>query len=549
MSRRPVVLLGLTLRQHVGGRWAVSLLLFATYVPLGIVSTIGNLSTAVPGTSLGRILFASAMSLAPVGLILWLSDLTWLRDRREHPAPVISIVLLGAVIGLARSASMYLLSLGLGIQDADASLAWARMVTGALQGAAIYPLGVLAFSLVATYREQRRQLIQRQIAWETRRLEDARQWDQLRTEVIAPITDELEALGDDLDREVINADAAADAVRERAHALWGDAQPSPVVPRVRLSATLAASLKARPFATWLVLAVWLPSVLGTTLAVGPIPRAPLGALLAALAIAVTFESANALVARWPRTWWVALPVGLGVAITISSPAVGIFGAPLARGTAEYTAVNAMWLVLLVTLSSIVIGALRRGEEILVDLHASVDATSVETLAQEEQRRRIIHDVASTLHGSLQGRLASIPETATAGDAVRETLALLQAGSGTAASAPLSDVAARGVQAWQALLDIAIDSPDDVVDARVAQAVADALEECAANAFRHGRATRLDCRITCVAGQVQLTIRDDGRASTSSSATPGLGSRILDRCGTWTRVQSEHGSTVSISIQA
>ena len=80
------MLLGVSLREHIGGRWAVSLLLFAVYVPLGIVATIGNLSTTVPGTGLGMLLLASTLSLIPVGLILWLSDLTWLRDRRVRPA-------------------------------------------------------------------------------------------------------------------------------------------------------------------------------------------------------------------------------------------------------------------------------------------------------------------------------------------------------------------------------------------------------------------------------------------------------------------------------
>lgn len=549
MSRHPAVLLGLTLRQHVGGRWAVSLLLFAMYLPVGIVATIGNLSTTVPGTSLGRLLVASAMSLIPVGLILWASGLTWLRDRWEHPAPVISIVLLGATIGVARSASMYALSVGMGIQDADTSLAWTRTITGGVQGAAVYPLAVLAISLIATYREQRRQLITQQISWEMRRLQDAREWAEIRDDVITPIAGELRALGTDLDTRVIGVDEACLAVRHRAHDLWGEAQPAPVVPRVRLGTAIMMSLRTRPFATWLVLAIWLPTALGTAIAVGDIPRAPVGALVSAAIIAVIFEAGNALVRACPRSWVGVLPVSLLAAIALTSPSLAIIGGMPEQGRAAYSAINAMWLILLVLVAAIVTGALRGGETILTEMHLSVDATSVETLAQEEQRRRVVQEVAATLHGTLQGRLASLPDPDAAGDAVRETLALLQAGSDTEASAPLSDVAARGLQAWQALLDIAIDAPDDVVDGRVAQAVASALEECAANAFRHGRATRLDCRITCVAGQVQLTIRDDGRVPPSSLATPGLGSRILDRCGTWTRMHGEHGSTVSISIPA
>lgn len=547
MSRAPVLLIGRTLRQHIGGRWAVSLLIFAVYVPFGIVSTIGNLSTATPGTTLGLLLVASALSLVPVGLILWISGLTWLRHRREKPAPVTSIVLLGTVIGIARSASMYALSVALGIQEPDALLAWTRGATGALQGAAIYPLGVLTFSLVATYREQRRALLHRQVAWESRRLEDARQWGQLRTDVIDPIADELTALGDDLDREVIDNDAAAAAVRERAHALWGDAQPTAALPRVRLSATIAASLRERPFATWLILLVWLPTVLGTTLAVGEFPRAPLGALAAAVVIAVIFQAANALVARVPGAWWAALPVGLVLAIAVSSPALGIFGVPTEQGTAEYTAVNALWLTMLVVLSSLVVGALRRGEEILAELHASVDAASVATLAQEDRRRHVMHEVASTLHGTLQGRLASLPGRENAGDAVRETLALLRTGSPITTRLTLDEVATTALEPWGSLMDITQDCTYDSIEPAVAQAVADALEECVSNAFRHGGAKSLHCCMHLEATHVDVTVMDDGHRSGADAEVEGLGSRILDRCGTWSRTYAESGTTVRIAV--
>ena len=547
MRRGPVTLLGLSLRELVGGRWAVSLLLFAVYVPLGIVATIGNLSTTVPGTGLGMLLLASTLSLIPVGLILWLSDLTWLRHRRVHPAPVISIVILGAVIGLVRSASMYALSVGIGIQDPDIALAWARTITGGLQGAAAYPLAVLAFSLIATYREQRRQLIAQQISWETRRLQDAREWADIRDGVITPIAGELQALGTDLDTRVIGIDEASSAVRQRAHDLWGEAQPEPVVPRVRLGTAISLSLRTRPFATWLVLILWLPTALGTALAVGEIPRAPLGTLASAAIIAVVFEAGNAVVRRWPRTWIAVLPVGLALAIVLTSPSLSLIGGMPDQGRAAYSTINAIWLVLLVVLTAIVMGALRRGETILSDMHVAVDAASVETLAQEEQRRRIVQEVAATLHGTLQGRLATLPDPDTAGDAVRETLALLQGRPAMAASTPLSTALRIGLDPWMSLLNIAITSPDDVVSGDVAQAAADVVEECVANAFRHGHARRVDCRAHLDADCLVIEVIDDGRRLTGDAEVAGLGSRILDRSGTWSRTYGPEGTRVTVQI--
>jgi signal transduction histidine kinase len=98
-----------------------------------------------------------------------------------------------------------------------------------------------------------------------------------------------------------------------------------------------------------------------------------------------------------------------------------------------------------------------------------------------------------------------------------------------------------------LVDVRIECPSGPISPSTAQAVGDALEECAANAFRHGHATRLDCRIERSERHVHLTVRDDGHSSSSATSTPGLGSRILDRCGTWTRAHDAGGTTVTISI--
>ena len=537
------MLLGVSLREHIGGRWAVSLLLFAVYVPLGIVATIGNLSTTVPGTGLGMLLLASTLSLIPVGLILWLSDLTWLRDRRVRPAPVVSIVLLGAVIGLVRSASMYALSVGIGIQDPDIALAWARTITGGLQGAAAYPLAVLAFSLIATYREQRRQLITQQISWEMRRLLEACEWAEIRDGVITPIAGELQALGTDLDARVIGIDEASSAVRRRAHDLWGEAQPTPMVPSVRLGTAIAMSLRARPFATWLVLAIWAPTALGTALAVGEIPRAPLGTLVSAVIIAVVFEAGNALVRRWPGSWVAVLPLGLVFAIVLTSPSLAIVGGMPEQGRTAYSTINAVWLILLVVLTAVVMGALRRGETILAEMHLAVDAASVETLTHEEQRRRVVQEVAATLHGTLQGRLASLPDPDTAGDAVRETLALLQSRPPMSSETTLREVARSTLDPWQSLVDVRVDTPDDPVSAHVAQAISDVLEECVANAFRHGRASGIACDLQMQERHVRVEVSDNGRGSAVPEGDPGLGSRILDRSGNWTRSYSAEGTTV------
>ena len=152
-----------------------------------------------------------------------------------------------------------------------------------------------------------------------------------------------------------------------------------------------------------------------------------------------------------------------------------------------------------------------------------------------------------MHGTLQGRLASLPEPTTAGDAVRETLALLQTGGAPIMGGQLCDVVATALQPWQSLLAIEITCPEEHVAAPVAQAITEVLEECAANAFRHGRASDLICTATCMPESVHLVITDTGHGLAHRTETQGLGSRILDRCGVWTRTYATSGTTVDIVI--
>lgn len=539
-----MTLLGLTLRQHIGGRWSASLLIFLLYVPIGILATLGNLSTAVPGTSVSSVLLASALSLVPAGLLVWLSSITWMRHRRTHPVPIASIVLLGCVIGCARSLSMYLLSVQSGIQLPDVTLAVGRVITGGVQGAAIFPLVILAASLIATYRDQRARLLNEQVAWESRRLHEAREWEDIRNEVITPISGELKTMGQELDEQLISIDEATSAVRERAHDLWGDAQPAPIASRIHLRAALRASLRDRPFATWLIVAMWLPTAIGTTFATGVLPRAPLGALLSGALLIAVFELGNAIVRRWPATVWLTFITGLVLAIAISSPALSPIGGLPASGDGAYTIVNAVWLTVLVLLSALVMGAVHRSEEVLQEIHATVDAVQIDTLAHEHERRRVIQDVASTLHGTLQGRLAALPDQAGGGDAVRETLALLQGPAPALTPMTLTAAVAQVVDPWSALMTVTVECVDEVISPSVALALSESLEEALTNAFRHGHARTAHCTIQARDNCLILEVSDTGQ---STQGPAGLGSRILDRCGSWERSDLGTGTKLTMRI--
>jgi signal transduction histidine kinase len=439
---------------------------------------------------------------------------------------------------------MYLLSVQFGIQLPDLTLAVGRVVTGGVQGATTFPLVILAASLIATYRAQRTRLLNDQVSWESRRLHEAREWEDIRGEVITPISGELNTLGHDLDEKLISIDEATKAVRARAHVLWGDSQPAPMAPRIHLRAALRASLRERPFATWLILALWLPTALGTTFASGDLPRAPLGALVSGALLATTFELGNAIVRRKPSAVWVTLLAGLVLAIAVTSPALSPIGGLPESGHGAFSIVNGVWLTALVLVSALVMAAVHSSEEVLREINATVDAVQIDTLAREHERRRVIQDVAATLHGTLQGRLTALRDHNGGGDAVRETLALLQAPTPALTATTVNAVVAQVVDPWSALMTVTVECADEMVSPAVALALSESLEEALTNAFRHGHARSAHCTIQVIDNCVVLEVTDTGQPT---HGPPGLGSRILDRCGSWERSNLASGTKITMRI--
>ncbi len=114
--RVPRAILGLTWREHIGGRWAVSLLGFAIVFPVGFLAVFANVRLATPERLLQWAAISLA-SLAVLGLVWWLASVTLLRNRRERSVPISLVVLVGAVSGAVRSAIVVALTYEVGLLE------------------------------------------------------------------------------------------------------------------------------------------------------------------------------------------------------------------------------------------------------------------------------------------------------------------------------------------------------------------------------------------------------------------------------------------------
>jgi len=539
-----VRILGLSLREHVGGRWAMSWLLLLIYLPIGLLAPLGNLSTSVPGTTVGQLLAASGLSLIPVVALLLISDYTWMRYRAARPLPIWSVVLLGLIVGISRSASMYVASVNLGIQDPNAEIAVTRIISGGVQGITVYPLAILLVSIIARYTAERRRLLTEQVRILEREQRDEQQWRQTTEEIIAPLSRDLTALGDRLDADQIGAEEASREIREHAHVLWEQARVVADPPRLRFRDALVASLRRRPFASLLIMAVWFPTALGTVLAVSDDPLAVVGLVLSSTIAVGIFEAGNALVRRSAAWIWIVLPAGIGLSAFITSPTIQVIGALPERSRLSYFIINIVWLTLITLGTAVVTGAVRQGEAILDELHDRVDAEHARAISMREHRRSVIDRVATSLHGQLQPRLAAVNGPVAASEAIRDAVTLLERAQVDAPHS-LRSAIDSAVSEWRALMTISVSvSGEAATSDRIL--ARDIIAEALSNAFRHGNASAVSIRVQATSDAVLIEASDNGQLKVGQ---PGLGSRLFDRAGEWERTGSATGTILRVRLRA
>lgn len=542
MNERTI--LGKTLRQHIGGRWAISWVLYVINVPLNALAIVTSIRNDPEGSQWWGWASVAVAGLIAIAIGFIVADLTILRRRREHPAPIWVVAAVGAAIGIFRGGVVVLAAAALQLQPFAVSDLVNRMIAGGLLGALALPTGALVISVLSTYRVERHRLVEEKVAFERARLQQQGQVDALRTALVLSVREEVATTLEELDgadpREI------SEVIRQTSHRVWrGDDPRADGESDVGIRAVLWPALKGSPIPVWPAVAFWGVSAAGSLIAaMGPaMGLLNLGYSLVALWACLTV--ANRWIAARPHQWTRAVSVMVATAYILVSPvAYLLFDQRPLQIAGAVLVLNAFWLPLVVGLVTVGAGAITSSEVVLQRLSDEVTAVQVGKKALDDEREDVLRELAAQLHGTAHSPLVAGSALLSHVDDARSREQLLEhVGRAVAqlgepqTTASLSARLREVVQPWDGLIDVTVQLDPNVDDVPVTDAARRAVEriveEGIANAYRHGHAESVDVLVASSGGALRVDVLDDG-TGLSENVTSGLGYRLFQTAasGDW-----------------
>lgn len=529
-------------RELIGGRWAVSLRVYAAVAVLVVATTIGYARGV--GWSPGTVALVAVAQCLVCGALMLLVGLTAFRRRAVAPVPVAAVVALGTGIGALRAALLVGATV---LTDSPLPTGGARLQLGIISivamGAVVYPLFVYLLAARDAYTTERSRLIALDVRLSEERLRAAGVLDATLDETLAAIElrlREARAASAQLiaeegsDPTAVAASLLATArtgMRPLSHELW---QPTRATyPRVRWRQLAASEVRQRP------LPMLVPTLIFAVLAaLGSLPvlglaRSSVLVLAGIVSINLCFRVGRACVRRSRQ---LALPIVIAT-ILVTSLCIAAVG--IALGSPPERAVLAPLLLAGAVVAAGAVGALREaGDEIVIDLAQRVEAKEIEQLALQEANDRLRRDIAAHLHGTVQTDLISAGLALQQAAGSRDSAAMQEATAAAIAALELQydphrtvagqsaiDLIANADRRWAGILALTWEIDDTEVPLAVVPTIATLLSEALTNAVVHGGAARATIRLARVGDDVEVEVCDDGCGP--QVGVPGLGSALLD----------------------
>ncbi|MCF8530564.1 MAG: hypothetical protein K9G69_04635 [Candidatus Nanopelagicales bacterium] len=530
-QQRGRLILGLSWKEHVGGRWAVSLLAYLVNLPINILSIVVN-ARETPGSSdIAMWFVVSLIGYASLGIVLLAANFSVLRNRRTVPVPIWVVIAVGAVAGGVRGAVVGNLAeiWELPVAGQDAILV--RALTGVGLGAVGIPLAALFLSIVSTYLFQRRQLVEEQSRLEVVRMQADGISDRLRSEVLAHVQGDLQEVVDTQD---------PDLARNLSRKIWEEPTMENQQPRLHIRHVLHTSITTNNYSTWPVALIWTLSAWGAlSLAQGWL-SAVVQITFTLTGLWLIFTAARRLTQRHAHHALLIFVTANIAIIAVSGPiAWAIFDRREIADSLNLILINAMWFPLVVILVAVVSGAVRSSEEVLTRLQENLNHEEIKVLAAQHESDRIHREIATLLHGSVQTRLLTSAALMRQPELIKkwglqfpeQLLADMDLSTFDSEShLPFHDRVQAITRPWSVLMDVRVTTNVNGLSISVQDAVCQVLEEALSNAYRHGNATQVDCVIDHTQDTVTVVVTDNGDGTAGDGAyegsAPGLGSALL-----------------------
>lgn len=561
-----------SLRERIGGRWAVSVPAFIVIAVLACLSTatVDNLTGAYD-LNRGAVMAANLASAGVIAAVLWFAHLTVFRHRAVRPVPVWAVAAVGGIASAARLAVVIPVHVAVGV---PVDRVMVRVGVALLMGALLLPAVAAIIDSIETEAARRRVLVRR--AAELRRGE-------------AGGTALAEAITDAVFREVAQA---ATAAREELDASSAGGTPEQrAAAAVRLRRVVETSLRPlshrlyaiqsqplpRPSAWPSVRAAFRDSALqpvaaGVVVMVVALPVAVtyswpwaiLRPLLSGLQLALVLALVMWIARRVPVVHRHLALIGVVAGVVGSTTRLAVLASlGVDVGGPVVFVVNALLTAVAILATGAVAAAVRGNRAAGARLEDVVSAREVEAYVAALELARVSRDLAQHLHGTVQAHLLTaafaMEQAASDGDA--EAFSRVVAEARGALDADALEAGPRGdirdeldhrVALWQGFLDLSVEV-DPALRGLPPDACADIgriVEGAVGNAHKHGDAT--SARVVVGMGPpgfVDVMVRDDGTGPRPGE--PGLGSAFLDFVapGAWALEPNEgdHGATLRVRL--
>ena len=482
----------------------------------------------------------------PVGIVAWLASITVFRNRRVAPVPITLIALVGGVAWTTRSLAL-IAYLDVSDIPSDASPAL-RLGAGFIQGALAFVLTAWLFARLTAFHEQRRQLLDALVQEELAndRLHDRVQ--ELRGRVEGQVRRTVDATAQQLNTrsggdspsqgevEVL-AETTRQISKKLARDLWEEAAHTA---RINPLMVVRSAVVNRPFTYWALVPGALLGVIALPIYWSPAVSTLAIAVLTLVAFIITFMANTACPRFAPAK---ALAAYLASIVLLLSTTFIMEAFIRLLDLTPTGGAGLLWAVAVnygVFVPLIGIGAHfgRVQQDALTQLRRSISRAEIERSALDREESQLRRELAVSLHGGLQANLTasamraqqSIDEgdIATARQVLDDARDLITQGWALQERGELElrPTISAVVESWEGFVDITVhlDVRHEPRTPTVAL-IKEILLEGIGNAVRHGQATSIAVGIDDHAGNLTITITDDGTGLVDSRT--GLGSALFD----------------------